>query len=333
MRIALDVFGGDYAPAATLHGAINAQKRAEREGIGLQVVLVGDSRQIKKHLPSDYPAGIELLNHSSAGRRKGAHSSGSPEPAIRFAARLHREGEVDAIVSAGSTSAQVMASLVELDIVPGVTRPAIGALLPTASGRTLLLDVGASLVASPHHLVQFAAMGQVYVELLLGVQNPRIGLLNVGGESMVGAPSVRQAHGLLAESGFNYIGFVEGRDIPLGHCDIVVTNGFTGNVLLKYTEGLPALLPRLFPNLPAGGIHLLDFHAAGGEPLLGVQGVSIICHGASSERAVEAAIFQSIKIAQLKLHEKIGEFLSGKFPAYISQINHSRPLKRSIASI
>lgn len=179
-------------------------------------------------------------------------------------------------------------------------------------------------------------MGSVYVREFLGISEPRIGLINVGGEAFVGDRTVVEAHRLLTESGFNYVGFVEGRDIPTGAADVLVTNGFVGNVLLKFAEGVPKLVASL-----AGGLsdeakaiiaRGLDYNAYGGEPLLGVKGVSIICHGASKDRAIAQGIFQAARIAKMDIHHRIEEFLVDKFASYFSQVKYLGSFRRSLKS-
>ncbi len=324
MKIALDAFGGDNAPGITIAGAIRAVLDHANDPDGnFEVTLFGSLIDLQPHLPKVLPKGLKFqdvpvpptpVEDSVESARNDANC------AIRIALRMHAQGNFDAVVSAGSTGAQVVASLAELENCKGVTRPAVGTLIPTATGRCLLIDVGASLVASPHHLVQFAGMGAVYVRELLHIENPRIGLINVAGEASSGDKTAVEAYKLLSSSAFNFIGFVEGRDIPAGIADVAVVNGFVGNILLKFAEGIPALLCKLLPDSTDQSIRLMmenafDYHAFGGEPLLGVKGVSVICHGASSEKAIVSALNQAARISRLRLPEKIEEFLSIKFTA------------------
>lgn len=341
LNLALDAFGGDKAPSITIAGAIRAISEHSLEtNEKYEVTLVGSYKDLQPYLPKILPDGLKFLDVASheSPTEKGNNLAGTdPNSAIRTAMRLHAEGVFDAVVSAGSTGAQVLASLFELEKCSGITRPAIGTLLPTATGKCLLIDVGASLVASPHHLVQFAAMGGVYVSELLQIGNPRIGLINVAGEASGGDRTAVEAHKLLSESGFNFVGFVEGRDIPDGVSDVAVTNGFVGNILLKFAEGIPSLLNKILPSATSESIRMalhdsFDYHAFGGEPLLGVKGVSVICHGASSERAIASALNQAAKISVLKLPDKIEDFLSKKFTTYYSQVKYLRSFRRDMRS-
>jgi len=334
VRIALDSLGGDRAPEITIKGAQLALDEAPRRGVqNLSIVLVGDKKRIRSFLPATMPEGLELLH--TVATKKSSNSPGEDEKSpIRTALRLHRQGEFDGVVSAGSTAAQIIASLIELEKCHGISRPAIGTFLPTVRGSSFLLDIGASLTATPHHLVQFAALGHVFVKETLGIAEPRIGLINVGSESTVGDRGVVEAHRLLLESGFNFQGFIEGREVPVGVADVLVTNGFIGNVLLKFAEGIPAFVRACLPDMGEEAIvavsRKLDFHAHGGEPLLGVKGVSIICHGASSERAICQAVFRAVEIAKLQLHQKIEAFLVDRFATYFSQVKYLRSFRRSL---
>jgi glycerol-3-phosphate acyltransferase PlsX len=176
-------------------------------------------------------------------------------------------------------------------------------------------------------------MGAVYVRELLGLEHPSIGLLNVGVEATAGHSALAVAHRLLSESGLDFRGFVEGRDIPAGAADVVVTNGFVGNILLKYTEGLPEALKRhlgVDAESPPGSklFESFDFHSYGGEPLLGVRGVSIIAHGASSDRAIAAAVIRATRIVPLRLYERIEAFLEDRFSSYFSRVKYLRSFRR-----
>ncbi len=321
MKIALDAFGGDFAPAATIGGAFLACEKADESGSSdLEVYLFGKKERIQDQLGDSHSGRIKIFDTPDEACTDSIdpHASGRDRNSpIRTALREHYIGNVDAVVSAGTTGAQVVATLLELKKCSGITRPVIGSSFPTATGCTFVLDVGARLVASAHHLVQYAIMGHVYVQEVLGIQNPRVGLLNVGHEKLIGKKSAIDAHKLLTDSNFNFIGFVEGHDIPAGRADVVVTNGVVGNVLLKYTEGLPALLQELLPADCDEPTRIeiakrFDSQAFGGEPLLGVKGVSIICHGSSSERAIASAIMQAERISEVKLHEKIEAFACRK---------------------
>ena len=326
MRIALDLFGGDNAPDTTLHGAKLACESSHAQGIdNLRVTLVGDCSKLSTAQTANlgdqidlYDVPGEYYNNDSA-----PHAAGKAEHSpIRIALKLHREGKFDAVVSAGSTGAQVIASLKELGTCTSINRPAIGVLLPTRKGFSLLLDVGASLVASPKQLVQFTAMGYLYLTEIMGISSPRIGLLNVGKESGVGPQSVISANIILKQSKFDYIGFIEGGDILTDKADVIVTNGLVGNILLKYAEGFPRFLSNILPDDMAGIAksyisEKLDYQKFGGVPLLGINGVSVIGHGSSSAQALSSAILKAANMAKADFHSKLESFIVKKLSYYI----------------
>lgn len=328
MKIGLDVYGGDNAPAATVAGALSAQENLRVIYPEVSVVLAGDMHRLEKVVPEKQLKQVELLHVPSLSDETLSNplSAGhDPQSAIRTMLRLHRTGELSAVVSAGPTGAQVIASLQELDKCSGINRPAVGALLPTSTGNCFILDVGSSLTANAHHLAQFAAMGQVYMQEIHNVSQPRIAILNVARERNSGATTAIQAYSLLENSQFNFVGFVEGRDIPEGAADVVVTNGFTGNTLLKFLEGLPSLLMSMVTaeewQSMAGKF---DYHRVGGELLLGVKGISVICHGASNANAISAAIVKAARFSKTNLHLKIDDFLSTVFSGRQMSANYVR---------
>jgi glycerol-3-phosphate acyltransferase PlsX len=308
MRIALDAMGGDHAPAETVAGAVAAAR-----ALGVEVALVGRPEaigsELKKHdttglaLPVvEAPDVIAMDEHAAqAARRK-------PTSSIHVALRQVRDGHAAAMISAGNSGAVMATALFVLGRVPGIERPAIGTVMPTAKGRVLLIDAGANTDPKPAQLVQFGQMGAIYMEKVLGIANPRVGLLANGEEPGKGNELVLAAHPLLASApGLNFIGNIEGKDIPAGVVDVVVTDGFTGNVVLKLTEGVATLLlgmvraeltARLTTKLLAAGLRpafrrlgaRLDYREVGGAPLLGVDGLTIIAHGRSDARAIENAI-------------------------------------------
>ncbi|MCY3809878.1 MAG: phosphate acyltransferase PlsX [Gemmatimonadetes bacterium] len=299
MRIALDAMGTDCAPRSEIGGAVSALE-ANSE---LEVVLVGDERILAK----------PLRPYSKLGRLSVVHApdrvspADSPAKALRRWPRssisvglgLQASGDADAFVSAGSTGAVMAASLQRLGPLKGVDRPAIGTPFPTEGGLTLVLDIGANVGCKPHQLVQFARLGAIYMQDLRGVDSPRIGLLNVGAEAEKGTETEQAAHQLLAESDLNFVGNIEGRDILSYTCDVLVCDGFTGNILLKFYESVAAFVAhRLADRLRTNGVsdevadllREFDYAEYGGAPLLGINGVSVICHGLSSSRAISAAI-------------------------------------------
>jgi glycerol-3-phosphate acyltransferase PlsX len=302
MRIALDAMGSDRAPAVEVEGAVGALLDRSDD---VRVVLVGNREMIEAELARfpDAPRDRLEIVHASEVIEMGE----APATAIRrkrdssivVGVNLLKAGEVDAFISAGSTGAVMAASLVILRTIAGVDRPPVGARIPTATGRCLALDVGANVDTKPHQLVQFAELGSVYAQDILGIDNPRVGLLNIGAEPEKGNEVVVEAHQLLTRTDLNFIGNVEGREIVSGHCDVLVADGFVGNVLLKFYESVAGLitsmLKREFAEL---GVEMdldrvfrrLDYTGIGGAPLLGVNGVVIICHGGSPAHAITNAI-------------------------------------------
>lgn len=328
MKIAVDAMGGDYAPAEIVRGALEAARECRQE-----IILVGDEKKIAAELGSAPPPGVEIMHapetitmaeQPAVAVRKKKQSS------IVQAVRLVKEGVAAAVVSAGSTGATMAASLLGLGRIPGIDRPAIASVLPRQGGRTVLLDVGANVDCKPHHLLQFALMGSLYTEKILGIPRPRVGLLNVGEEETKGNELTLAAHSLLRASPLNFIGNVEGRDIFAGTADVVVCDGFVGNIVLKSGEGLAlALLEMLkeevakslaarlgaFMLLPAlrSFKQKVDYVEYGGAPLLGVNGVVIICHGRSNAKAIKNAIKRAEEAVNSNLvqaiQESIGESL------------------------
>ncbi len=302
MRIALDCLGTDEAPASEIAGAILALDEPLDD---FSLVLVGDQESIAAGLSGVEPSSRERLEVVHAPQRILPDDSQAqtvrrrPDSSIVTGIRLQKEGDVDAFVSAGSTGAVMAASLILLRPLPGVARPAIGTLLPTAHTPTLMLDAGANVDCKPHHLVQFAYLGTIYAQDLMRVEEPRVGLLNIGEEPVKGDELSLEAHALLEKSGLRFVGNVEGRDIIRGACDVLVCDGFVGNVLLKFYESVAeftiSLLTREMEREGqtmdvAEVFRVLDYVEYGGAPLLGVNGVSIVCHGQSPPRAIQNAI-------------------------------------------
>ncbi|HEY8496827.1 MAG TPA: phosphate acyltransferase PlsX [Limnochordales bacterium] len=308
--IALDAMGGDRAPEEIVQGGL----RAARE-LGIPICLVGDRPRLEALLSRETvpegltiehaPETVTMEDHAAESVRRKRQSS------IVVGARLVAGGAAAALVSAGNTGAAMAASLFYIGRLPGVDRPAIAIPLPTRNGFCLVLDAGANAEVRPEHLVQFARMGRIYAQSVFGIQEPRVGLLNVGEEPTKGTRVAQEAHALLSASpGLGFIGNVEGKDVPSGVADVVVCDGFVGNIVLKLAEGVSAaifdILKRdVFTGWRGalGGLLLrpalravkarLDYAEYGGAPLLGVKGVVIIAHGRSDRRA----IFNAIKAA------------------------------------
>lgn len=305
MRIALDAMGTDSAPAPEVRGALDALNCSGRD---CEILLVGDQGRIEAELGGS-TAGrsesrisiVDAPERIVPGESPVAAIRKKPKSSIVVGVKLLKDGEVDAFVSAGSTGAVMAASLLMLRPLPGVDRPAIGTVLPTAKAPTLLLDAGANVDCKPQHLVQFAHLGHVYAQDLFGVETPRIGLLNIGEEPEKGNELSIEAHRLLAaESGLNFVGNVESREIIMGTCDVLVCDGFDGNIILKFYESVARFLIGILKDeLAAREAHdldlshlfrFLDHEEYGGAPLLGVNGVSIITHGSSSPKAITNAL-------------------------------------------
>jgi len=331
-RVALDAMGGDFAPRATVAGALLALAGLPAEHtiqlVGRAAVvertvdelLAGEFAAHRAHRDRitvvDAPDVVEMSDKPTVVRSK-------PGSSMVVGLRLQAEGESDAFVSAGNTGAQMAASLFVLKLHGDLKRPAIGTLFPTARGSVVVLDSGANVDCRPEELVQFARLGTVYAQDMLGRENPAVGLLSIGEEAEKGNAAVKEAHQLLrAEPGLNFVGNVEGRDIPLGRCehdalDVVVCDGFVGNVLLKFYESLAPMLMDVFATeLGASREALLaafkelDHAEHGGAPLLGVKGVSIISHGKSSPRAIKNAIGVALRAVETRMSEHIGRRLA-----------------------
>jgi glycerol-3-phosphate acyltransferase PlsX len=307
VKIALDAMGGDVAPENPVAGAV----RAARE-LPIEIALVGQRDAIEKQLASypSRPANLSIIHASEvigmeespvASVRKKRDSS------INVGVELLKKKEVDAFVSAGNTGAMVSASMLIVGLLPGVERPGIAIILPGVKGDTLLIDVGANIDPRPIHLLQYALMGEAYVRFVLGKSRPKVGLLNVGEEETKGTDFIKETYGMLEASGVNFVGNAEGGDIFSGELDIIVCDGFAGNVALKTAESLAhainQLLKRSLAMSPITRLGAwlardaflqlrkeIDYAEHGGAPLLGVDGVSIIAHGASTGKAIKNAI-------------------------------------------
>lgn len=317
--IAMDAMGGDHGPSVVVPGALDALSPDAPYGIA----FYGEPAAIEAELARRDVAGLTLrvvpcsqdieMGESPASAIKNKKDS----PIVR-AMLDHKAGQVQAVVSAGSTGAMVAGSLLLLGRLPGIDRPAIGTLIPTIKGELLLLDAGANTQCTPEHLLSFARMGAVFAREILGVENPSVGQLNIGGEPKKGTELNVATYQLLQESGLHFIGNVEGNQFMLGPCDVVVTDGFTGNNTLKLVEGFARFLHALAgrPGLdetekaalkPVLGILMRDFsyEVYGGAMLLGVAGNSIIAHGRSSARAITSAVKVAWREIELDLPAKL----------------------------
>lgn len=324
MRIALDAMGTDEAPSSEVAGAVGALRAGDEE---LEIVLVGDEERIQVELTSygDYPSDRLRIHHTTqaivAGDSPALAVRKKPDSSIVVGLKLQKSGEVDAFVSGGSTGAVMAASLLILRPLPGVDRPTVGTTLPTARDPLLLLDPGANIDCKPHHLLQFAQLGNIYAQDMMGLDTPRVGLLNIGEEPEKGDELAVETHRLLSDADLNFIGNVEGRGIIGGGVDVLVCDGFVGNVLLKFYESVAefivALLRREIDNVDVelhleDAFRVLDYAEYGGAPLLGVDGVSIVCHGQSPPKAVRNAIGVATQAVRSSMVGHIARELSGQ---------------------
>ena len=305
--VALDAMGGDHAPAATVQGAVEAARQH-----AIEVLLVGRETVLRRELGRhavppgrihivDAPEVVTMDDLPTAPARSKRNSS------LAVAARLVRDGSACAFVSAGNKRAAMVTAKLTLGAIAGVDRPALASVVPGIDRQTLVVDVGANVDCKPHHLLEFAIMGHFYAEAVLRVARPRVGLLSVGEERGKGDRLTQEAYELLASAGLNFIGNVEGRDVYAGTVDVVVCDGFVGNVVLKVSEGLGemvfALLKREARRSPlsaagfllakgafAGFKRQVDYAEYGGAPLLGVRGACLVGHGRSSAKAIRNAI-------------------------------------------
>jgi len=321
VKIAVDAMGGDYAPREIVQGALQAVRE-----YGLAVILVGDEERLRAELAEceagdlvsvvHAPEVIEMREHPAVSVRRKKNSS------IVRATQQVKEGKADALVSAGSTGAAMAAALLGLGRIKGIDRPAIAGVLPSEKGCTVLLDVGANVDCKPHHLLQFGVMGYLYAQKILGIPNPRVGLLSNGEEETKGNETTLAAFPLLQNAGINFIGNVEGRDIFRGTVEVAVCDGFVGNIVLKACEGMARSLFKMMKEeitrsllakigtvlaepVLKGFQKRLDYAEYGGAPLLGVDGVSIICHGSSTARAIKNAVRVAAESVENRLVESI----------------------------
>ncbi|GAC1654964.1 MAG: phosphate acyltransferase PlsX [Gemmatimonadaceae bacterium] len=331
-RIALDAMGGDFAPGATVAGALHA---ASEFGPNHIIQLVGRRPVVERELASQlngelrelagYRERVEIIDAPDViamDEKPTAALRGKRNSSMVIGIKLQTQGRSDAFVSAGNTGAQMAASHFFLGLHAGLTRPAIATLFPTARVPVVVLDSGANVDCSAEELVQFARLGAVYAEDVLGRRDPVIGLLSIGEEPEKGNAVVKEAHHLLQHSGLRFQGNVEGRDIPVGATergpiDVVVCDGFTGNVVLKFYEGVAPMILQMVASAAAlEGEQLkkaqktLDYSEYGGAPLLGVRGVSIISHGKSSPRAIKNALRVAAQAVGSRMNDHVGARLA-----------------------
>jgi glycerol-3-phosphate acyltransferase PlsX len=323
--IAVDAMGGDFAPKEPVHGALQAVEQGHAN-----ILLVGRREEIEReivHLAGKPPRGVEIVDAREVVEmsdtaltplRKKRNSS------IRVCANLVSEGRASAFVSAGNTGAAWTSARMVLGMIEGVDRPALAAIFPRIGGHTLLLDVGANVDSKPGHLREFAVMGHFYAQMAFGLSAPRVGLLSIGEEEGKGNELTREVFQVLKATGLNFIGNAEGRDIFNGNADVIVCDGFIGNVVLKASEALADTFKKMLkeelaktPIRQAGAFlavgafddlkKRVDYEEYGGVPLLGVKGGCIICHGSSRAKAIKNAVRVAAEFGANNIGEKIRE--------------------------
>ncbi|HEY9140211.1 MAG TPA: phosphate acyltransferase PlsX [Bryobacteraceae bacterium] len=329
LTVALDAMGGDHAPKAEVEGAVLAARQ-----LGVKVILVGQEDLVRQEFSTyadcdDLP--IEVVHASENVTMEDPTKAvrTKRDSSVRVASRLVRDGRAAGLVSAGNTGAVMATAKILQGVVPGVKRPALAGLFPTSKGPThpvIVLDVGANVDCSPHMLAQFAVMGEIYSRIIVKRDRPRVGLLSIGEEQHKGNDLTRAAWPLLEKLNLNFIGNVEGRDIYGGDVDVVVCDGFTGNVALKVSEGVADLVKHTLRESLEATISAkigyvfsrtalndfkkrLDYSEYGGAPLLGVRGVCIISHGRANANAIRNAIRVAAEFSEGKVNQRIEEEL------------------------
>ncbi len=328
IRIAVDAMGGDNAPAEVVKGAILAAKEYP-----VEILLVGREEDVNRELAAaaaERPRNIEVVDAREviemddpaiAPLRKKRNSS------VRICANLVAEGRADAFLSAGNTGATWTSARMVMGMIEGVSRPALAAILPNVNRHTLLLDVGANVDTKPNHLREFAVMGHFYAQMVFGIAQPRVGLMSIGEEEGKGNELTKETYRVMKETGLNFIGNAEGRDVFNGNADVVVCDGFIGNVVLKASEALGEFVSRtlrdeMMKSIPRkiGGLlaksafddlkKRMDYSEYGGAPLLGVKGGCIVCHGRSNAKAIKNAVRVAREFAMNHIDAKIQERVS-----------------------
>ena len=342
MRVAVDAMGGDNAPAVEVAGAVAACRE-----FSIPVTLVGDRVRLEEELAKH--AGDRLdIDIFHASEVIGMHDSASDavrkkrNSSVRLAFDLVKEGKACAAVSAGNSGATMAAGMFVLKRIAGIERPAIAQIFPTLKGQTLVLDVGGNVDCKPLHLAQFAIMGEVYARYAMGIANPAVGLLSNGEEDSKGNELTRETNSILRETSLNYTGYVEGRDIFKGTVEVVVCDGFVGNVVLKSSEGLADAAGKMLKEeilkswvsklgylFVRGAFNrfkkIVDYAEYGGAPLLGINGVGMICHGGSNVKAIKNAIRFAHEYAKSGVTERVAEKLSENFSVSVQRENLKSP--------
>ncbi|MCR5814887.1 MAG: phosphate acyltransferase PlsX [Desulfovibrio sp.] len=323
--IAVDAMGGDFGPSVVVPGAIDASRQYD-----LHVRLVGDTAKIEAELArlNLQGASYDVVHASDVVRMNDKASDvlrRKKDASIQVACRLVKEGTANGVVSAGHSGASVACGMFTIGRLPGVERPALAAMLPTEKNPVVVIDAGANVDCRPYHLFQFGLMGDAFARDLLNYPSPRVSLLSIGEEEGKGNSQVKEAYELLKMAqNINFIGNAEGRDIFTGNIDVVVCDGFVGNVVVKMSEGLAASLMRMLKRLFTSGIlpalgamlakgafknfaHTIDYASYGGAPLLGLQGLVIVCHGRSNSLAMSNAIKMSATFVRKETNARLAE--------------------------
>lgn len=329
LRIVLDTMGGDFAPANEVAGAVESLRQGRNE---FEVILVGQEQRIRAQLSGHDTQGlpysvvnadevITMDDPPTAALKQKRNSS------LAVGMQLHKEGKADAFASVGNTGAVLSASTLILGRIKGVGRPTIATFFPSETGVCLLVDAGTNVDCRAQHLYEFAVMGSIYAKKVLKYENPKVGLLNVGEEKHKGTEVVQETYRLLESSTLNFIGNIEGRDILKGKAQVIVCDGFVGNVILKFGESVPSFLKsklkqyasgNMFRKLLVGmargslraSLREMDYEEFGGVPVLGVNGVSIVGHGSSSPKAVKNMILKAVEVAKSQLSTYIEEAMA-----------------------
>ncbi len=328
MRIALDAMGGDFAPGPNIVGALEAVERIAN----LEILLVGDRPILEEEIAKvgTLPPSIQIVEAEGfvgMDEKPTIALREKPNCSIAKCWQLMASGHAEAVVSAGHTGAVVAAGLKTRLFLKGVKRPGIAVRLPTLKGSCILIDVGANPAARPEHLAQYGSMGLVYAREMLGIENPRVGLMNIGSEEGKGTDLYRETHSLLVKSPVrdHYIGNVEGRDVYHGDVHVIICEGFVGNVILKVSEGMAEFLLKtvgkaMMKELSAEkelAEQTLDrvtdqfqYQESGGAPLLGIDGICIICHGSSDHRSIRNALRMATEIDNHHINSQISDLLA-----------------------
>jgi glycerol-3-phosphate acyltransferase PlsX len=339
MIIAIDAMGGDFAPEATVEGAILASKAFEHKIllVGSKEIITKEFLRRSKYYSSVVPQNIEIINATEVitmDEHPARAVKQKKDSSISVCAKLVAEGKADAFVSMGNSGAVMASALFHLKRIEGVIRPAIATPFPTIDGRCIIADMGANVSCKPEHLLQFGIMASLFCEKVVGIKKPRVGLISIGEEPTKGNELTLAAFDLLKKADINFIGNIEGRDIPKSKADVVICDGFVGNIILKFGEGLAEMMLTLVKNglkrhpiawasLPFLWFAIkdlrnkVDYSELGGVPLLGVDGVCIIGHGSSNSKAVKNAIIAGINVVRHNLAVEIKEAIL-RYNKYIS---------------